>query len=218
MKCPHCLNSIHSNPRIKLVGEDKKGEWFISAEECPECGMFIIKLILGKGEYDGPNLMDIHKFNETIVNPKSSNREPCPEEVPESIANDYKEACLVITDSPKASAALSRRCLQSIIRDKAGVKRGDLSTEIQEVIDSKMLPSQISEAIDSVRNIGNFAAHPIKSKASGEILDVEENEAEWNLEVIEALFDFYYVAPKKMKDRKDKLNVKLKKAGKPEMK
>lgn len=41
-----------------------------------------------------------------------------------------------------------------------------------------------------MRNIGNFAAHPLKDTSTGEILPVEAGEAEWNLETLEALFDF----------------------------
>ena len=51
----------------------------------------------------------------------------------QGIVEDYKEACLVLSDSPKASAALSRRCLQNLLRGAAGVKPGDLSIEIQQV-------------------------------------------------------------------------------------
>lgn len=89
--------------------------------------------------------------------------------------------------------------LQQILRDKAGVKPGNLADGIQQVIDSSKLSSHIFKLLDSVRNIGNFAAHPIKSKASGEIIDVELGEAEWNLDVLEALFDFYFVQPELLK-------------------
>jgi hypothetical protein len=141
-----------------------------------------------------------------------------PYEVNENIAKDYIEAGLVLNDSPKASAALSRRCLQNLLLDKAGVAKGDLSKQIQTVIDSGKLPSHLSDDIDAIRNIGNFAAHPNKSLSSGEILEVEPHEAEWNLEVLEALFDFYYVVPERAKARKAALNAKLTDSGKPPMK
>ena len=47
---------------------------------------------------------------------------------------------------------------------------------------------------------------------------VEPGEAEWNLDVLEALFDFYYVQPAKHKKKKAALNKKLADAGKPPMK
>ena len=141
-----------------------------------------------------------------------------PPEVPKAYAEDYKESCLVLSDSSKASSALSRRCLQHLLRDEAKVKHQDLYKEIQEVIDAGKVPSHIAEGLDAIRNIGNFAAHPIKSQSTGEIVPVEPGEAEWNLDVLESLFDFFFVAPAKTKARKDALNKKLKDAGKPPVK
>jgi hypothetical protein len=141
-----------------------------------------------------------------------------PPYVPRELAEDYTEACLVLPDSPKASAALSRRCLQHLLREVAKVKPADLSTEIQQVLDSGKLPTQLSEAIDAIRQVGNFAAHPIKTKSTGEIVPVETEEAEWNLDVLEQLFDFYFVQPAVLKKKKADLNAKLTAAGKPPMK
>lgn len=104
------------------------------------------------------------------------------------------------------------------MREKAGVTKGDLSKEIQQVIDSGKLPSHLSESIDAIRNIGNFAAHPNKSTSSGEIIPVEMGESEWLLDVLEALFDFYFVQPALLKAKRDALNQKLIDAGKPQMK
>ena len=120
----------------------------------------------------------------------------------------------MLADSPKASAALSRRCLQNILRNVAKVTPGNLYDEIEEILDKETLPSHIAESIDTVRIIGNFAAHPMKSKSTGEIIDVEPGEAESNLDVLEALFDYYFVQPEKTKKRKEALNKKLKEASK----
>jgi hypothetical protein len=46
----------------------------------------------------------------------------------------------------------------------------------------------LASAVDAVRNVGNFAAHPIKSKSTGDVLDVEPGEAEWLLDALERLF------------------------------
>jgi len=150
--------------------------------------------------------------------PKGSLRPPPPPEVPKDLAEDYTESCLVLPDSPKASAALSRRCLQALLRKAAAVKQGNLSNEIEEVLTSGKLPAHIAESLDAVRNIGNFAAHPNKSQTTGEIVTVAAGEAEWNLDILESLFDFYYVQPALTKKRKDALNKKLKDSGKPPIK
>jgi len=82
------------------------------------------------------------------------------------------------------------------------MKKGDLASEIQQVLDQRSLPSYLMESLDAVRIIGNFAAHPIKSQATGEILDVEQGEAEWNLDVLESLFDYFFVQPVALQRRK----------------
>ena len=133
-------------------------------------------------------------------------------------AKDFTEACLVICDSEKASAALSRRCLQNLLREKAETKAKDLAAQIQEVLDSGRLPSHLAAAIDGVRAIGNFAAHPIKSERTGEVIEVESGEAEWLLDTLEWFFDFYFVQPANLEKKRDALNKKLQEAGKPPLK
>lgn len=155
--------------------------------------------------------------NNSLIYPKNSMRNFDLTEIPKDLATDYEEACLVLSDSPKASAALSRRCLQSMLRVQ-GFESKSLAQEIQNAIDNGKLPSHIEESLDAIRNIGNFAAHPMKDTNSGEVVSVEPGEAEWNLDVIESLFDFFYLQPAKMRERKDALNAKLKAIGKPEMK
>jgi hypothetical protein len=210
MKCPHCLNGFHSSKNSVRLGEDVDGSWFATYEICPECRKSIIELEFYRSGSRHPEKIQAY--------PKGISRSPVPEGVPVQFADDYKESCLVCNDSAKASAALSRRCLQNILREKAGIKKGDLAGEIQQVLDSKQLPTHLSEAIDAVRNIGNFAAHPIKSTHTGEIVDVELGEAEWLLDVLEGLFDFYFVQPAILQKKRAELDKKLKDANKPPMK
>jgi hypothetical protein len=166
----------------------------------------------------GNNMRLTQVLNTRTVLPPGASRPSAPPEVDKAFAVDYDEACLILPFSPKASAALSRRCLQNVLREKANVKKGDLAGEIQQVIASNALPTYLSESIDAVRNIGNFAAHPIKSTSTGEIVDVEPEEAEWLLDVLETLFDFYFVQPALLKAKRDALNAKLGDIGKPPMK
>lgn len=217
MKCPRCSVAFHNVDSHSMVGSDADGGWVLRQATCPTCNRLILHLMNGEPAGNVAAVLTLVK-QEILVWPKASSRPPCPVEVPKDLAEDYMEACLVLADSPKASAALSRRCLQHLLREAAKVKPGDLAHEIQEVIDSKALPSYLITMIDAVRNIGNFAAHPMKSRTSGEILPVETGEAEWNLDVLEALFDFYFVQPAVIQAKRDALNQKLQEAGKPPMK
>ncbi len=218
MKCPHCLTSFHSTPTQKHLAVDRSLSWGIIYEVCPACREIIIWT--ASKHLDKLNGNEVHYYmsdNCVLVHPLSRSR-PAPLEVPPEIKKDFEEAALIIDLSPKASAALSRRCLQAILERDSGVKRGTLNNEIDELLGKKILPSHIADSLDAVRNIGNFSAHPIKSKSSGEIVDVEPAEAEWNLEVIESLFDYYYVQPAKSAERIRRMNEKLVDAGKPPLK
>jgi len=205
MKCPHCLENFFEAWEKQITDSDNEGVWWIEHCICPSCNKVIIRLLN----------RNVPKY---LVRPKSVSRSPLSPEVPGEFSEDYKEACLVLSDSPKASAALSRRCLQNLLREKAKTTRKDLADQIQEVLDKNLFPSHLSEGLDAVRNIGNFAVHTIKSKTTGEIVDVEAGEAEWDLDILEGLFDFYFVQPALLKKKKDQLNQKLGDVGKPAMK
>jgi Domain of unknown function (DUF4145) len=221
MKCPHCNTSIAAAfaeaqfaDYPQAVPDSNKAAshrtlWTVSHMRCPECYEAIIYL-----KRSFPN--NAVAVPVTLVYPNRKVR-PVPAEVVDPYRQDFIEACKVLEDSPKASAALSRRCLQAILRDKASTKKKDLYDQIEEVIASGKLPSHICEDLHSIRVVGNFGAHPMKSTATGEIIDVETGEAEWNLDVLELLFDFYFVQPAISAKRKADLNLKLKAAGKPEL-
>src|SRR5471030_63205 len=223
MKCPHCNVAIHegfSNGRIAETQEILKNGrlvapsvmWFWAHQRCPECYERIIRLeslVLPEGSRESQGSF--------MVYPRTPSRQ-VPAEVVDPYRQDFVEACTVLPYSPKASAALSRRCLQAVLRDKAGTTKKDLYDQIEEVISSRRVPSHIADDLHAVRNIGNFAAHLMKSTSTGSIVDVEPGEAEWNLDVLESLFDFYFVQPALSAKRKAELNKKLKDAGKPEMK
>ena len=86
---------------------------------------------------------------------------------------------------------------------------------IEEVIDDPKTPRDVADSLDMVRNIGNFSAHPNKSTNTGEIVPVEPVEAEWCLDVIEMLFELYFVRPSEIQRRRDRVNEKLADTGKP---
>ncbi len=108
--------------------------------------------------------------------------------------------------------------LQQILIEEFGIKKKSLAEEIEEFITSSGAPSYLCKAVDAVRQIGNFAAHPLKNRNTGEVLDVEPGEADWLLETLEAMFDFAFVQPKRLQERRAALNGKLATAGKPPLK
>jgi hypothetical protein len=112
-----------------------------------------------------------------------------PPYIPEAIRKDYEEACTIRDLSPKASATLSRRCLQGMIRDFHGVKKDRLKDEIEAIKDK--VDAQTWNAIDSLRKIGNIGAH--MERDANLIIDVELDEAQLLIELNEHLFKDWYI-------------------------
>src|SRR3972149_5285400 len=169
MKCPHCLESFHDFYEVIPVGNDADGNWGVVSRRCLWCERVVLFLVNEKiGSIGGRAMLESVK-GERLIYPRTTSRVPLPKEVPEEFAEIYREACIVLPDSPKASSALSRRCLQHLLREKAHIKQSNLTNEIQEVIDGGSLPPYIVEAVDAVRKIGNYTAYPIKSERPGEV-------------------------------------------------
>jgi hypothetical protein len=115
---------------------------------------------------------------------------PFPDYIPKPLLDDYQEACLIRDKSPKASATLSRRCLQGIIRDFWKITKARLIDEIND-LHNKVDP-QTWQAIDSVRQVGNIGAH--MEKDVNILVDVDPEEAGLLIWLIETLFQDWYVA------------------------
>lgn len=133
-----------------------------------------------------------------VIAPESSAK-PQPEYIPAAIREDYVEACKILNLSPKASATLSRRCLQGMIRDFCGISKSRLVDEISELrkrVDSGSAPAGVAtdtvDAIDHVRHVGNIGAH--MEKDINHIVPVDPGEAQLLIELIETLFDEWYIA------------------------
>ncbi len=122
------------------------------------------------------------------LKPQSSAK-PFPDYIPAPILQDYQEACLICDLSPKASATLSRRCLQGIIRDFWRISKARLIDEIDEL--KGKVDSTTWKAIDAVRSIGNIGAH--MEKDINLIVDVEPDEADLLLRLIEVLLEEWYI-------------------------
>ena len=137
------------------------------------------------------------KIQEWNLAPESSAK-PFPDYIPRALLEDYEEACLIQNGSPKASATLSRRCLQGMIRDFWTIKKNRLVDEIEALKDK--VDANTWEAIDSVRHVGNIGAH--MEKDVNLIIDVEPEEAGLLIWLIETLFEEWYI---KRYDREQKM-------------
>ena len=136
--------------------------------------------------------------------------------VPEAYAQDYIAASVILDDTPKASAGLSRRILADLLRDYGNHSQRNISDQINSFIGDLKNPRHLRENLHTLREMGDFAAHTQKDVA-GMIIDVNRDEAEWTLNVLDGLFDYYIVSPAKDAEMRSKFGEKIKRAGRKEI-
>ena len=197
VSCPHC--SIFVSLQIGTYRFRNKWDFDVICS-CPNCTRTVFAQVTYREDSGESQLVAIYP-NKNIK--ESLN------DVPEQIYKDYSEARLILGLSPKASAAICRRLLQTILQDKFQIHERNLVTEIQEFVERSDVPSYLTDAVDAVRQVGNLAAHPSKNQQTGEVVEVEPGEAEWLIEVVASLLDFAYTQPIKLKKRKEELDKKL---------
>lgn len=112
-----------------------------------------------------------------------------PSYIPIGIAQDYCEACKILELSPRASATLSRRTLQSMIRDFWNVNGlRTLHDEINAIKDK--ISDEEYESLMALKSIGNIGAHPEQN--INVILDINSGEAQQLIELIDLFVDEWY--------------------------
>ena len=180
VRCPSFENEsgvFHTGSGPRLVPSTV----YLDFYKCPNCGEYTIT-ITGRGS-------SVNDIPATFIRPNSVAKR-FPEYVPFAIRQDYEEACSIVNLSPKASATLSRRCLQNMIRDFwkiNGKKR--LVDEIGALEDK--VPAAQWKVLNSLRRIGNIGAHP--EADVNLIIDIESNDAQKLISIIELLIKQWYI-------------------------
>jgi Domain of unknown function (DUF4145) len=209
--CPHCQRAqtvsdskFHSAEYGLALGDTKHGRigLKIVAIGCsnPNCKEVAVAVILGTAHQQDHGYS--FKLKEEIsthrIRPDSGHK-PQPDFIPSLIVQDYIEASRIRDLSPKASATLARRCIQGMIRNFCGISKPSLFKEIEELslrLVNNVAPAGVTaetvEAIDHVRKIGNIGAH--MEKDIDVIVDVDPGEAQALIDLIELLFEEWYIA------------------------
>lgn len=194
-KCPYCgqftpyTNASHF-PKVISTGFQGNSlgtnvdlcnsRVILSYDICAACGKYTVSVegLGNKVSFPAKQIFPV------------SNAIHYPEYIPEQIRKDYEEAYAIKDLSPKASATLSRRCLQGMIRDYWNINEKNLYREI-EALEGKVDPAQ-KKVLNSLRLLGNIGAHPERDAAL--IVDIEPDEANKMIKTIELLIKEWYIA------------------------
>ena len=225
MLCPWCSKHINENWQYLYAGNDAWGkslgnyqailpepdfELFklsLSFMGCPnaECRRLIIRATMNVERVKDQGLT-------WYVWPMRRVSRPIDHSVPPEFAEDYKEANAILEDSPRMSTVLSRSILADLLERYAGLSQFRTTDRIDKFIEDPKHPPNLKDNLHYLREIADLSAHT-KTDRLGQRIKVTKEEAEWTLDVIDGLFDYFIIGPAKDAERRRAIAEKIEEAG-----
>ena len=125
--------------------------------------------------------------------PRASTR-PIDRAVPEPFRTDYLEAAGILEQTPRMSAVLSRKIVFDLLEQYASIAEYTLKKSLDKFVPDTTHPARIRENLQHLREIGDFGAHTQKDGV-GQVIEVSRVDAEWTLDLIDGLFDYFIIEP-----------------------
>ena len=177
-QCPYCGhhqvllttnnykdNLVSSTARIVQISKYGEIGLFINSIACLNLKCKKLTLTVGLKKKEGFSISTEEPIKQWPLLPDSIAK-PQPDYIPAPIKKDYEEACKIANLSPNASAVLSRRCLESMIKNFCEIKENSLYQSIEKLknkLENNQAPKGVTEetieAIDSIRRMGRIGAH-----------------------------------------------------------
>lgn len=216
MKCPTCAenstDSWHSVGEVSPAGLSFLHTYRVESMECAndKCKQLVIRITETKINLSGP---DVGAYTQTwVVVPRfGSSARPLDPLVEDRWRRDYLEAAEILEASPRMSAVLSRRLLADLLEEYAGHAEYGLAARIESFRKDAKNPSALRENLHYLREIADLSAHT-KKDDQAQVIEVSQVEAEWTLDLIDRLFDYFIVSPAKDAHIREAVDEKLKQA------
>jgi hypothetical protein len=152
-----------------------------------------------------PKHPNLPTLNQLVINP---------------FREDYFEAWIILEDSPRMSAVLSRRLLADLLEKYANLHQWSLAQRIDAFVADTRHPQWLRQNLHYIREAGDFGAHKQEDKTASAtttqqptpepaIIDVSKDEAKWTLKNIGDLFEYFIVGPEKDKEMRAALDKKI---------
>ena len=117
--------------------------------------------------------------------------------VPKRISEVYQEASRISKVAPNAFACLIRRALEFLCEDKKA-EGNTLHEMLNDLASKNIIPPVLSEMADIVKKLGNIGAH-------ADATDVQPSDVEVIDDFFNAVVEYVYIAPDKIRKVKEKL-------------
>ena len=195
-------------PGPKKAGSFVAVSWMRCAnQECDELMVRISERALRF--HGGAPLQSEEKW---LARPRGGATRPVDPIVAAHYRRDFDEAASILDRSPRMSAVLSRRILADLLEEYAQKAQYNLADRIDSFNEDTTHPRRLRENLHYLREIADLSAHTKKNDQAA-IVEVETAEAEWTLEVVERLLDYFIVSAAKDKAVRDEVDQKLKDTG-----
>lgn len=196
MACPRCTTQAHFKPIARAdYLHDAARAWRISIFACTSCNGPVVLMAHGAFVPAAMPLVNARRVN--MIEPASVQR-PAPHvAVPAPWRDEYIEAASIQVLSPKSAAALLRRIVDGMLREKTPPATVH---QMIEAMRPPALPDYVWNGLHDLRDFGNWGAHP-KWTNVGQLVEIEPSEVDMCFEVVDAMFDHWYVGPKREVER-----------------
>jgi hypothetical protein len=206
MKCPTCGDrtaDVWSPLMPQQMGAPDNQSVGLSYMRCANeaCGELIIRGVTSRlvGRAGEP----AQRIAETWpAYPRRSQRQVDPL-VPAELSEDYEQAAATLDLSPGLSAVMSRSILADLLDQYASLDDFSLAKRIDAFRADTAHPSGLRDGLHHFREIGDFGAHKQKNDVD-QIIPVERSDAEWMLDVLDRMFDYFIIGPERDKQLRAK--------------
>ena len=142
--CPHCEAYASQSWSVLKIKSNGMGHNRINNAKRGRCA----------------NCRNYHLWvNEEMIYPKQSPAPLPADDMPNPVEGDFREARQVVTDSPKAAAALLRRAVEGLVDHLLEDPEDHLYQDIQTLADEGIIDERIRKAFDTIRVSGNDYTH-----------------------------------------------------------
>jgi hypothetical protein len=130
--------------------------------------------------------------------------------IPEPYRTSYLEAAAILDISPRMSGVLSRRILADLLEEFARLEDYSLEKRIGKFAEDDLsLPPLFRGNLHHFREIASFGTQ-IQKDDQAQIVDVDKEEAEWTLDLLDRLFDYFILTPQRDREMRSRLDAKIK--------
>ncbi len=209
-------------PSLNLNPQDKAHSLRIRYMRCAAdgCGQIVVELheVVGPTrEFLGGVPFETRKAEITswLIWPRNATR-PIDPLVGEPFRRDYLEASAILDLSPRSSGFLARRIVEYLLEkyDSANPKWA-LSKKIDEFREKSHHPSPLKKNLHDLREMVDTVAHVKTDQVTGEFIDMTRDDADWTLDLVDRLFDYFIIQPERTRQIEAAMDEKMKRTDRP---